>query len=120
MRAVSGVAAPEILEYRFQQDVLDKLESVAERLPQVVQLGENGAQPIDFLAIARQMIGTGGEPLFTSGDMQKIRERVEEIQERIRVREQEIEDVVSAEQGVTEEEPQAPDAAEEEHAEGRE
>jgi hypothetical protein len=49
--------------------------------------------------------------------MQKIRERVEEIQERIRVREQEIEDVVSAEQGVTEEESQAPQAAEEENAE---
>jgi uncharacterized protein YlxW (UPF0749 family) len=117
IRAVSGAAAPEILEYRFQQNVLDKLESVAERLPQVVQLGENGGQPIDFLAIARQMIGTGGEPLFTSEDMQKIRERVEEIQERIRVREQEIEDVVSAEQGVTEEESQAPQAAEEENAE---
>jgi len=117
IRAVSGAAAPEILEYRFQQDVLDKLESVAERLPQVVQLGENGGQNIDFLAIARQMIGTGGEPLFTPEDMQKIRERIEEIQERIREREQEIEDVISAEQGVTEEEPQEPQAAEEENAE---
>jgi hypothetical protein len=117
IRAVSGAAAPEILEYRFQQDVLDKLESVAEQLPQVVQLGENGDQTIDFLAIARQMIGTGGEPLFTPEDMQKIRERMEEIQERIREREQEIEDVVSAEQGVTEEEPQKPQAAEEETAE---
>jgi regulator of protease activity HflC (stomatin/prohibitin superfamily) len=117
IRAVSGAAAPEILEYRFQQDVLDRLESAAERLPQVVQLGENGDQTIDFLAIARQMIGTGGEPLFTSEDMQKIRERMEEIQERIREREQEIEDVVSAEQDVTEEEPQAPQAAEEENAE---
>ncbi len=117
IRAVSGAAAPEILEYRFQQDVLDKLESIAERLPQVVQLGENGGQNIDFLAIARQMIGTGGEPLFTLEDMQKIRERIEEIQERIREREQEIEDVVSAEQGVPEEEPQEPQAAEEENAE---
>lgn len=117
IRAVSGAAAPEILEYRFQQDVLDRLESVAERLPQVVQLGENGGQTIDFLAIARQMIGTGGEPLFTSEDMQKIRERMEEIQERIREREQEIEDVVSAERSVTEEEPRAPQAAEEENAE---
>jgi len=117
IRAVSGAAAPEILEYRFQQDVLDKLESVAQRLPQVVQLGENGGQNIDFLAIARQMIGTGGEPLFTPEDMQKIRERIGEIQERIREREQEIEDVISAEQGVTEEEPQEPQAAEEENAE---
>jgi len=117
IRAVSGAAAPEILEYRFQQDVLDKLESVAQRLPQVVQLGENGGQTIDFLAIARQMIGTGGEPLFTPEDMQKIRERMEVIQERIREREQEIEEVVSVEQGVTKEEPQAPQAAEEENAE---
>jgi hypothetical protein len=117
IRALSGAAAPEILEYRFQQDVLDKLESVAKRLPQVVQLGENGDQTIDFLAIARQMIGTGGEPLFTPEDMQKIRERMEEIQERIRVREQEIEDVISAEQGVSEEAPQKPQAAEEENAE---
>ena len=117
IRAVSGAAAPEILEYRFQQDILDKLESVAERLPQVVQLGENGGQTIDFLAIARQMIGTGGEPLFTPEDMQKIRERMEEIQERIREREQEIEDVISAEQGVSEEAPQKPQAAEEENAE---
>ena len=117
IRAVSGAAAPEILEYRFQQDVLDRLESVAERLPQVVQLGENGGQTIDFLAIARQMIGTGGDPLFTSEDMQKIRERMPEIQERIREREQEIEDVVSAEKSVTEEEPQVPQAAEEENAE---
>ncbi len=117
IRAVSGAAAPEILEYRFQQDVLEKLESVAERLPQVVQLGENGGQTIDFLTIARQMIGTGGEPLFTPEDMQKIRERMEEIQERIREREQEIEDVVSAEQSITEGEPQEPHAAEEENAE---
>jgi hypothetical protein len=117
MRAVSGAAAPEILEYRFQQNVLDKLESVAERLPQVVQLGENEGQTIDFLTIVRQMLGTGAEPLFTSEDMQKIRERVDDIQERIRGREQEIEDVVSAERGETEEELQAPQAAEEENAE---
>ena len=117
IRAVSGAAAPEILEYRFQQDVLDKLESVAQRLPQVVQLGENGGQTIDFLAIARQMIGTGGEPLFTPEDMQKIRERMEDIQERIREREQEIEEIISAEQGVTDKEPQEPQAAEEENAE---
>ncbi len=113
IRAVSGAAAPEILEFRFQQDVLGRLESVAERLPQVVQLGENGDKTIDYLAIARQMIGTGDEPLFTPEDMQTIRERMEEIQERIKEREKEIEEVVSAEQGVAEEEPPEPQAAEE-------
>lgn len=113
IRAVSGAAAPEILEFRFQQDVLGRLESVAERLPQVVQLGENGDKTIDYLAIARQMIGTGDEPLFTPEDMQTIRERMEEIQERIKEREREIEDVVSAERSTAEEEPPKPQAAEE-------
>ena len=113
IRAVSGAAAPEILEFRFQQDVLGRLESVAQRLPQVVQLGENGDKTIDYLAIARQMIGTGDEPLFTPEDMQTIRERMEEIQERIKEREKEIEDVVSAERSTAEEEPPKPQAAEE-------
>lgn len=113
IRAVSGAAAPEILEYRFQQDVLERLEAVAERLPQVVQLGEDGDQNIDFLAIARQMIGTGDEPLFTPEDLQKIRERMREIQARIEEREKEIEEVVAAEQGAAEDVPPEPRAAEE-------
>ncbi len=91
IRAVSGAAAPEILEYRFQQDVLERLEAVAERLPQVVQIGsKDGQESVDFLAIARRMIGTGDEPLFSPEDMQAIRDRLEEIQVRIREREREI------------------------------
>jgi regulator of protease activity HflC (stomatin/prohibitin superfamily) len=117
IRAVSGAGAPEILEYRFQQDVLDRLESVAGRLPQVVQVGEDGEQTLNFLAIARQMIGTSGEPLYTPEDMQAIRERIEEIQTRIEEREAEIEDLISVEQAVTDDEPQEPQAAEEETAE---
>ena len=117
IRAVSGAGAPEILEYRFQQDVLDRLESVAGRLPQVVQVGENGGQSLDFLSIAREMIGTSGESIYTPEDMQAIRERMEEIQERIKDRESEIEDLISVEQAVTDDEPQEPEAAEEETSE---
>ena len=92
IRAVSGAAAPEILEYRFQQDVLERLAAVADRLPQVVQIGsKDGQESVDFLAIARRMIGTGDEPLFSPADMQAIRDRLEEIQVRIREREREIE-----------------------------
>ena len=91
IRAVSSAAAPEILEYRFQQDVLERLANVAERLPQVVQIGRNNGEEIDFLQIARRMIGTGDEPLFTSGDLQAIRDRMTDIQARIRERSQEIE-----------------------------
>lgn len=115
IRAVSSAAAPEILEYRFQQDVLERLEAVAERLPQVVQIGAlDGEDAVDFLKIARRMIGTGGEPLFTSEDMQLIRGRMEEIRARIRERSREIEGL-STERGAEdgfEEEPQAHPAAE--------
>ncbi len=91
IRAVSSAAAPEILEYRFQQDVLEKLSGVADSLPQVVQIGAGGEEAVDFLEISRRMIGTGGEPLFTPEDMQAIRDRMGEIQARIRDRAQEIE-----------------------------
>src|SRR3712207_9282324 len=87
IRAVSSAAAPEILEYRFQQDVLEKLAGVADSLPQVVQIGAGragGEEAVDFLEISRRMIGTGDEPLFTPEDMQAIRDRMEEIQARIR------------------------------------
>ncbi len=117
IRAVSGAGAPEILEYRFQKDVLDRLESVAGRLPQVVQIGEDGGQSLDFLSIAREMIGTSDESIYTSEDMQAIRERMGEIQDRIKEREAEIEDLISIEQAVTDDEPREPEAAEEETAE---
>jgi len=93
IRAVSSAAAPEILEYRFQQDVLEKLAGVADSLPQVVQIGAGGPggeEAVDFLEISRRMIGTGDEPLFTPEDMQAIRNRMEEIQARIRDRAREI------------------------------
>ena len=91
IRAVSSAAAPEILEYRFQQDVLERLAAIAERLPQVVQIGGDGEEAVDFLKISHGMIGAGDEPLFTPEDMQAIRDRMGEIQDRIREREREIE-----------------------------
>ncbi len=114
IRAVSSAAAPEILEYRFQQDVLERLANVAERLPQVVQLGRNNGEEIDFLQIARRMIGTGDEPLFTPGDLQAIRDRMSEIQTRIQERSEELERL-SAGRGIAveEEEPVERPAAEE-------
>lgn len=95
IRAVSGAAAPEILEYRFQQELLERLAAVADRLPRVVQVGDSRGA-VDFLEIARGMIGTGSEPLFTPEDMRAIRERMAEIQARIRDRGAEIDRLVSA------------------------
>ncbi|HET9928833.1 MAG TPA: hypothetical protein VFQ09_08480, partial [Rubrobacter sp.] len=113
IRAVSSAAAPEILEYRFQQDVLERLAAVADRLPQVVQVGASGDDAVDFLEISRRMIGTGGEPLFTPEDMQAIRNRMGEIQARIRERSRELESLADSQATRLAEEPQQ---AEEENA----
>src|SRR5918992_4084413 len=112
IRAVSSAAAPEILEYRFQQDVLERLAAVADRLPRVVQVGDSGGK-VDFLEIARGMVGTGSEPLFTPEDMRAIRERMAEIQARIRERGAEIDRLVSAPEPVAEGSPPAESAAQE-------
>ncbi|MDQ3387576.1 MAG: SPFH domain-containing protein [Actinomycetota bacterium] len=114
IRAVSSAAAPEILEYRFQQDVLERLESVAERLPQVVQMGAaDGEEAVDFLKIAQRMIGIGTDSLFTDEDMQAIRDRMGEIQSRIETRAREIESLSTVNAAEPEEEVQAQPAAEE-------
>ncbi|MEV4285037.1 SPFH domain-containing protein [Nonomuraea bangladeshensis] len=88
IRALSAAEAPEILDYRFQQDLLAKLESVATRLPQVVQVGEQS--DIDFLALAQQLVGGKGAQLFSAEDMAAIRSRLDEIGTRVRDREAEI------------------------------
>lgn len=88
IRALSAAEAPEILEYRFQQDLLDKLESVASHLPRVVQVGE--ATDIDLLALAGQLVGSREAQLFSAADMTAIRERITEIGRRVEGREAEI------------------------------
>ncbi len=114
IRAMSSAAAPEILEYRFQQDVLERLEAVADRLPQVVQIGAvDGDDAVDFLKIARRMIGSGDDALFTPEDMQAIRDRMTEIQRRIGERAREIEILSVARTAKPEDEMQAQPAAEE-------
>jgi len=114
IRAMSSAAAPEILEYRFQQDVLERLEAVADRLPQVVQIGAvDGDDAVDFLKIARRMIGSGDDALFTPEDMQAIRDRMTEIQRRIGERAREIESLSVARTAKPEDEMQAQPAAEE-------
>ncbi|MEV0389994.1 SPFH domain-containing protein [Nonomuraea sp. NPDC050643] len=93
IRALSAAEAPEILDYRFQQDLLTKLESVATRLPQVVQIGEQ--TDIDFLALAQQLVGGKGAVLFSPEDMAAIRSRLDDIAARVRDREDEIATLLS-------------------------
>lgn len=91
IRAMSAALAPEILDYRYQQDMLDKLESLAESLPQIVRVG-SGHEGVDFLQIARELVGGGGEAgtLFTEEDMHQIRSRKDEIAERVASRQDDI------------------------------
>lgn len=86
IRAMNSAYYPEILEHRFQQDVLSKLEAVADKLPLVMNIGPEASKDIDFMAIARQMIGFHDESLYTDTDLQAIRERVNEITARIKER----------------------------------
>ncbi|WP_440064910.1 SPFH domain-containing protein [Streptosporangium sp. OZ121] len=88
IRSLSAAEAPEILDYRFQQDLLDKLESVASHLPRLVQVGD--AVDIDLLALARQLVGNPEAQLFSQADMAAIRARMSEIGSRVEERGAEI------------------------------
>jgi regulator of protease activity HflC (stomatin/prohibitin superfamily) len=101
IRAVSAAKAPEILNYRYQHQVLDKLEAVADRLPQVLKIGAGDAASVNFLRIARGIIGETGAELFSDEDMAVIRGRLDEISARIAGREEEIAELRSAEQQAT-------------------
>ncbi|WP_326796894.1 SPFH domain-containing protein [Streptomyces sp. NBC_01808] len=96
IRAVTTAEAPEILEYRYQQQVLDTLEQVADHLPQLLRIGgpadgaNGGGAGVDFLALARELIGEHGADLFSEAEMAAVRERLAEVAARIAEREPEI------------------------------
>ena len=100
VRAVSSAFFPEVLEFRFQEDILDKLEAVADRLPQIVNVGAMDGTLIDFMTIARQMLGVPEGMLYTDEDMQAIRERVDSIVARIKERSLEISAMAEEEKDV--------------------
>ncbi|TQN32311.1 regulator of protease activity HflC (stomatin/prohibitin superfamily) [Haloactinospora alba] len=98
IRAVSAAEAPEILDYRYQKELLDKLESVADSLPQVLHIGDGDTDSVNFLSIARSIIGETDASLFSEEDMAAIRERLSEISDRISEREAEINELLEAEE----------------------
>ncbi|MFC3999152.1 SPFH domain-containing protein [Nocardiopsis sediminis] len=110
IRAVSAAEAPEILNYRYQQDLLDKLEGVAESLPQVLHIGGADESSVNFLRIAQGIIGETEAVLFSDDDMAAIRTRLQDIAARIAEREAEISDLLTEEQSTVE----APDPADQE------
>ncbi|KIH98186.1 Band 7 protein [Streptomonospora alba] len=105
IRAVSAAEAPEILNYRYQQHLLDKLESVADSLPQVLHVGAGDETGVDFLRVAQGIIGEAEASLFSEEDMGAIRGRLNEISERISEREAEINRVLADDEEDTVEPP---------------
>lgn len=89
IRAMSAALAPEILDYRYQQDVLAKLESLAGSLPQIVRVGGD-SEGVDFLQIARDLVGGSDAQLFSQADTDAISSRKDEIAQRVAGRESQI------------------------------
>ncbi|MFE2644327.1 SPFH domain-containing protein [Streptomyces nigra] len=113
IRAVTAAEAPEILEYRYQQQVLDTLEEVADHLPRLVRIGgtADGAG-IDFLELARELVGERGTELFSDADMAAVRSRLGEVSARIAAREEEIGALLAADRPTVVEVPDVPGPAE--------
>ncbi|NJP07037.1 MAG: SPFH domain-containing protein [Chloroflexaceae bacterium] len=97
IRALSAAYYPEILEYRFQQEILNKMHNISGNLPSVVHIGPESEQQIDFMQIARQMLGLQESSLFTNEDMRTIRERSNEVTARIKERSAQINKLVEEE-----------------------
>lgn len=86
IRTVNSAYYPEILEYRYKREVLDKITAVADKLPQIVNLGAADQNNIDFMEVARHMMGIEDKPLYTEADIRAIRARAKEIMARIKER----------------------------------
>lgn len=89
IRAMSAAEAPEILDYRYQQDLLARLEQVRDSLPQMVQIGGQD-ESVDYLKIAQGLVGGGSANLFSAEELDQIRQRRDEISARISSRESSI------------------------------
>lgn len=94
IRAVSAAAYPEILQHRYQQDVLDRIEAVAGHLPQIVQAGGD-ERAIDYLEIARRLLGIDDQPLYAPEELRAITGRLEAIKARIRERDARLTPIVA-------------------------
>ncbi len=94
IRTVNSAYYPEILEYRYKQEILDKVEAIADRLPKLVNLGAAEENHIDFMAVAREMLGVEDKPLYTQEDIRAIQGRADQIMKRIKERMSQLDDLV--------------------------
>lgn len=98
IRTVNSAYYPEILEYRYKQEVLDKVEAIAARLPKLVNLGEAADNKIDFMKVAREMLGVDDKPLYTAADIETIRLRADQIVLRIKDRTSKLNELITVDE----------------------
>ncbi|HMQ51774.1 MAG TPA: SPFH domain-containing protein [Anaerolineae bacterium] len=96
IKLLNSAMYPEILEYRFRKETLNKLEAVADKLPQIINVGPSEVNDIDFMATARKMLGVKDKPLYTAADIQEIRQKLDEVRRRIQQRSRQIETLAPA------------------------
>ena len=101
IRALSSARYPEILEYRFKQETLRKIEHIADKLPQIINIGPSSENEIDFMSVARQMLGAKDTSLYTAEELQVIQTKLGDIGNRIEGRMDEIKALMAAEEAVT-------------------
>lgn len=94
IRTVNSAYYPEILEYRYKREVLDKITAVADKLPQIINLGAADENNIDFMEVARHMMGIEDKPLYTEEDIRAIRARAKDIMARIKERTTQLNNLV--------------------------
>ena len=97
IRAINSGRYPEILEYRYRQETLDKIEAIADKLPQVINIGPSAHNNIDYMAVAEQMMGLTDKPLYSSEDIAAIREQISDITARVAKRDKEIKQLMKDE-----------------------
>ncbi len=93
IKALNSARYPEILEFRFRQETLNKLEAVADKLPQIINIGPAGESNVNFMDVARKMLGVKGTPLYTPEDIRAIREKTNDITNRIKERNTQIQEL---------------------------
>ncbi len=100
IKALNSARYPEILDYRFRQETLEKIQNSADKLPQIINVGPPDDNNINFMAVARQMLGIKDRPLYTPEAMRAIQEKKQDIAARIQERTKEIESLTRTEEEV--------------------
>jgi hypothetical protein len=92
-KAINSASYPEILEYRYRMEALDRIEAIADKLPQVINIGPAEGHTVDFMALARQMLGVTDAPLYSNDELDMIRKQMSTIARRLKERSEKIDKV---------------------------